>query len=578
MAVDDLFANINLWEDVSEEEKAQELERLRVRDSNATIKENLNGKSTQEVLGLTNLKKAIVYKFNAIKCDITDVEDYEDILAESPVMQNTVARGESLLPTFRYLHQDFYLSLVKYSPELNPGVEMHASTRMNRGIFSKIINTPEFIKLRKICRLDRFSAALGAEILGQEAIEIIEDLIAKTKDAEEQRKALQKLMEKEQEIDDILEEQESLDDILKQMQQSGGSPEDLQEVSDMMNENGHTLEEAKAIANALAQQCDDLIQEDGDDIVNAANALGRAMTQATTEIQEVSQYCATWGLGEGGDGKVAFQNKREAIEKIRRSTKLKKMTDAIGRFKESAITEQKKKAKDGAVEIHSTELGDKIQDTLPSERMGLVRQETKLDFYRKLQEKQLLVYSKRAHKQKNKGPIIVCVDTSGSMSGDSEIWSKAMTIGVLEIAEMQKRDFACIIYSSYADEPIIIRKGETAPEKIIQCAEKFHNGGTNFQEPLEKAIELINTSTFKNADILFISDGDCSISDPFLRRYKKIKEEKEFNTQGVLINLGRGHSYDGTMKEFCDKITLVSDVADLKDSDSDINKSIFGSL
>ena len=205
--------------------------------------------------------------------------------------------------------------------------------------------------------------------------------------------------------------------------------------------------------------------------------VGKSIDAASMEVKEVSSLCEAWGLGSGENCNVAFQNKREALERIRSSKKLKEFTDIIGRFKESAITEQKKKAKHGAVEIKSVTVGNKIQDALPSDRMNLCNDITKKDFFRRMTENQLLTYSKESNKQKNKGPIIVCVDTSGSMQGDEEIWSKALTVGILEVAQMQKRDFACIIYSSHADKPIVIKKDEIAPQKIIDCAERFHNGG-----------------------------------------------------------------------------------------------------
>ena len=91
-------------------------------------------------------------------------------------------------------------------------------------------------------------------------------------------------------------------------------------------------------------------------------------------------------------------------------------------------------------------------------------------------------------------------------------------------------------------------------------------------------MKLIESSTFKNADILFITDGDCGVSDAFLRKYRHTKEEKDFRTLGVLVNLGRGHVSDRTLKEFCDSITLVSDIAELTDGTSEVNKSIFGTL
>ena len=48
---------------------------------------------------------------------------------------------------------------------------------------------------------------------------------------------------------------------------------------------------------------------------------------------------------------------------------------------------------------------------------------------------------------------------------------------------------------------------------------------------------------------------------------------------GVLVNMGGGRSSDSSLKEFCDgDIILVSDLAELTDGDSTVNKSIFGAL
>ena len=95
---------------------------------------------------------------------------------------------------------------------------------------------------------------------------------------------------------------------------------------------------------------------------------------------------------------------------------------------------------------------------------------------------------------------------------------------------------------------------------------------------MNKALELIKDSTFKNSDIVFITDGDCYVSDSFSRKFNQIKEEKDFRTLGVLVNMGRGHISDSSLKEFCDSITLVSDIADLTDSNSVANTTIFGAL
>ena len=574
--------NIGGFQDMSSEQieqfqNSQEYKEFKADITEATdVKANLHGKTVQEIMGLSNRKEALGYSYNALEHYDVDLDIYNDIVDQSPVMQQTLEEGEELLPTFKYLHQDIFLSLYKYKARVLPEVDMHISTRMNRGIISNLINTPEYISLRQTCRMDQFNAALGTEIIGREAIEILRNAIEQIKDLEKKKEAMDRLLEEEEKIDELMEEIGDIDELIEDAKRNGNGAyaAQLEQERQSKEEAAATL---KAMANKIAEQCDELIEDD-ELVSEVSQVMGSTLTETGKQVQEVSDLCEAWGLGTGENCQVAFQNKKDAIERIRRSSKLHKLTDLVGKFKESAIVEQKKKAKHGAVEIKGVTTGDKIQDALPSDRMNLCNDTTKKDFYRRMSEHGLLQYSKEAHKQKNKGPIIVCVDTSGSMSGDQEIWSKALTVGILEVAQMQKRDFACIIYSSHADKPIVIKKDEIAPQKIIDCAERFHNGGTSFEAPLNEALELIKYSTFKNADIVFITDGDCYVSDGFSRKFKQIKEEKDFKTLGVLVNMGRGHASDSSLKEFCDNVTLVSDIADLTDSNSSTNTAIFGAL
>ena len=581
-SVNGIQKNLGGFQDMSSEQieqfqNSQEYKEFKADITEATdVKANLQGKTVQEIMGLSNRKETLGYSYNALEHYDVDIDIYNDIVDQSPVMQQTLEEGEELLPTFKYLHQDIFLSLYKYKARVLPEVDMHISTRMNRGIISNLINTPEYISLRQTCRMDQFNAALGTEIIGREAIDILREAIEKLKDLEQKKDAMDRLMEEEEKIDELIEDIGDIDELIEDAKRAGNGS-----LAAQLEQERQTKEQSvatlKAMANKIAEDCDELIEDDGL-ASEVSTTMGSTLTETGKQVQEVSELCEAWGLGTGENCQVAFQNKKDAIERIRRSSKLHKLTDLVGKFKESAIVEQKKKAKHGAVEIKGVTTGDKIQDTLPSDRMNLCNDITKGDFYRRMSEHGLLQYSKESNKQKNKGPIIVCVDTSGSMQGDEEIWSKALTIGILEVAQMQKRDFACIIYSSHADKPIVIKKDEIAPQKIIDCAERFHNGGTSFEAPLNEALELIKDSTFKNADIVFITDGDCYVSDNFSRKFKQIKEDKDFRTLGVLVNMGCGHVSDSSLKEFCDNITLVSDIADLNDGNSEVNKSIFGSL
>ena len=565
-------------EEVEQFHQSQEFQDYKAEIIEATDRApNMKGKTVQDIMGLTDRRDSVGYSYNALQHYDIDLEIYRDIVDQSPIMQATLEEGEQLLPTFKYLHEDIFLSLFKYKAVVLPETDMHIATRMNRGIIQSLINTPEYISLRQTCRMDQFNAALGTEIIGHEAIEILKEALKQLKDLEEKKKKLQELIDKEDEIDELLEENANIDELIANAQRNGNGGAVAGYIQ-QKEANEQAIATLKAVANKIAEECDELL-EDEDVAEEIGEAVGKQFDQASTEIGQVSKIAEMWGMDEGGQSRIPFQQKKDAIEIIRKAPKLSQLTDLIGRFKESAITEQKKKAKHGATDIRSVTTGSKIEDTLPSDRINLTMEATKPDFYRRMTDNQLLVYAKESTKERNKGPIIVCVDTSGSMEGDQEIWSKAMSVGILEVAQMQKRDFACIIFSGKADNPIVIKKDEISPQKIIDVAERFHNGGTNFEAPLRKALDLIKDSTFHEADIVFITDGDCYTSDEFIRKFNQIKEDKEFKCMGVLVDCGSySHSSDSSLKEFCDSVVRVSKIADLTDANSEVNTSIFGAL
>lgn len=488
--------------DIKDFKNSNEYKNYSAEIDNENIKANMQGKTVQEILGLTNLKESVRQSFNAFEHSDVDLMFYEDVVDTSPVMQNTIEIGKQILPTFEYMYQDIFLSLYKYKAKLLPESQIHMSTRINRKFAECYLNTPEYIKLRQTCRMDQFNAALGTEIIGNKLIKIIEEVMNKIKEQQETIQKMKDLIKKEEEMDELLDENEEMDELLQSLIANGqGGSSQAMELQQQMNDNLANKQMIQQLANQIAEEMDDLIEED--DIANEITTkAGKAFDEASMQVAETSEMVEVWGLGEGERCKVSYQNKKDAIEKIRKSPKLKELTDLIGRFKESAITEQKKKTKHGAVEISSVTVGKNIEDTLPSERMMLSNETTKSDFYNRYSEGRLMTYSKESNKSKNKGPIILCCDESGSMDGDRETWSKAFTMGVLEIAQMQKRDFAFIAYDRQANEPIVIKKGEVSPNKVITICEEFLDGGTDFEAPLRKALDLIKDSTFKNAKII----------------------------------------------------------------------------
>ncbi len=242
------------------------------------------------------------------------------------------------------------------------------------------------------------------------------------------------------------------------------------------------------------------------------------------------------------------------------------------------MKDQKNKHKDGAVAIKSVRIGNDIIHTLPSEKMLLINETTKKEFYRKFNQKQLLQYELESDKLKAKGPMVICIDMSSSMKGIKEKWSKAVAIALLEIAQQQKRNFAAILFNEDATEPIIIEKDKKEPEKILDIAERFDGGGTLFETPLQKALEVIEQSKFKKADIVFITDGHSYTHPDFINKFNKLKDEKEFKVLSVLIYAGGKIGNIESLQLFSDDIMTIGELAELEDANSVIAHKIFKSV
>jgi uncharacterized protein with von Willebrand factor type A (vWA) domain len=164
---------------------------------------------------------------------------------------------------------------------------------------------------------------------------------------------------------------------------------------------------------------------------------------------------------------------------------------------------------------------------------------------------------------RGRGPMIVCLDGSPSMAGDNEIWAKAVTLTLLEIAQRQRRLFRAICFAS-AETPLrtldLNRQQRYTPDlqKVFELAEYFPGGGTDFQLPLDAALTCLKDARYKRGDIVFITDGECRVDPLWLAELKQAKAKLDFRLLSVLIDVGP--SSLGALREFSDRITTITNL------------------
>jgi uncharacterized protein with von Willebrand factor type A (vWA) domain len=155
-----------------------------------------------------------------------------------------------------------------------------------------------------------------------------------------------------------------------------------------------------------------------------------------------------------------------------------------------------------------------------------------------------------------RGPIILCLDTSGSMRGAPENIAKAVTIAALRIAHASGR--ACQLIAFGGPDEVLeqsLGRGEAGLEALLGLMGRAFDGGTDIQTPIERAIERVHTAQWAGADLLIVSDGEFGCVPATLERLDAARKRLGLRVQGVLV----GDRETMGLLEVCDDIHLVRD-------------------
>lgn len=135
-----------------------------------------------------------------------------------------------------------------------------------------------------------------------------------------------------------------------------------------------------------------------------------------------------------------------------------------------------------------------------------------------------------------KGPLIVCVDTSGSMQGACEQVAKAVVLEAMRTAHAQQRP--CHVFAFSGPGELLERELSLNPEGLANLSEflglSFH-GGTDVDAPLERAVAKLADERWRLADILLATDGEFGATPEFAEKVRSAKSELGLRVQGILI-------------------------------------------
>lgn len=201
-------------------------------------------------------------------------------------------------------------------------------------------------------------------------------------------------------------------------------------------------------------------------------------------------------------------------------------------------------------EISGIKLGKSIEYLLPNELALLNDSELEELFDLKYIEEKLMLFDYDSYtnvekektvedfveseKDEEKGPIIICVDTSGSMSGAPERIAKAIAFCISSKAISENRPCLLINFST-SIEVIEFNKFNLFTD-ILNFLKKSFNGGTDLIPALKYSLDKIENEKFEKADVLILSDF---ILDNIENKiFKKINNAKKLGNRFYSISIG----------------------------------------
>jgi len=433
--------------------------------------------------------------------------------------------------------QDLWADLYKLNPKhLDP---VPAGLELSETLLRQAEALPQWQELRKKTKLDEFNAAIAtASVSDKLAASLPEEVKDAQSRAAWKAHRQERFEAQEQVLDEAAatakgERKAKLQAAARKARQSA---QDAQgEANEARKHLGHTLKaNEQAIRIALRE---------------AAEAAGQ-------DVDEQGAMVEGWGSEPGQLTRVSAGERLAVADKLRNNHKLKAIAEIAGRLKAIAMMKQATKANHGRDEIVDIEIGKDIPRCLPTELVKLADEDQQWDFFRRWHEGSLLMYRTEATEKVGRGPIVLCLDESGSMAGSREVWSKGFALALMSVAQKQRRDFALVHFGARGETTTHEFPASKHRDPTDACMEFLGSGGTDFQSPLDEATKLIEGSTFKKADVVFITDGGAEVKPEWLTKFLAVKAAKEFKVYSVLIASDEAE----TVKKFSEGVAVLSDV------------------
>lgn len=233
------------------------------------------------------------------------------------------------------------------------------------------------------------------------------------------------------------------------------------------------------------------------------------------DIQRLSPWL---GIGWHRDGSTLVEVVHDRLDDLTRlldrRPELARIAAMLGRL-EAAERRGRGAERGGRETVVGVRFGGELSDVLPNELALLGDEATEDIFYARLTERQLLSLELsgelegQVRTERRPGPVIACIDTSGSLIGPAEEVGKAATLAVLRRVLRDGRRARVLLFGGRDSlKEIDLRPGHADARALFDFLLTSFHGGTDVDQPLARALVIRERDPgFGKADLLLVTDG-----------------------------------------------------------------------
>lgn len=547
----------------------------------------------------------------------------------APDLDALQKQGEIDYPNFSDLQCDAYHSFYLGKPDVKGADELSDKGVASRHIANHMQSLEDYKKLRAYTQHNQPASTVAVrkvnsivDALPQELKEKISEQQGLANELEEQEEELESLRDMWRDLDEQDEEEQDEAENEEDADEPDGDEEEKEE-----GDEGEEGEEGDALGpdgfpgkdqlvqrgKELAEQVDRLSSQvskatqelnaafgESEDDVRAA--VRGAAAEGVEEIEDLNDALSAFGCGSGAgiNDSISLEEQMKVARMLRDDDQLRWIAEMAGRIERIIKrTKQEKVASMGGGSIVDIELTGDVARLVPSELMRFGNKTMKRELMMRLAERKALGWKKERRDKVGKGPIICCVDNSGSMDDNGSwnysggqrqtwdgkeifkpkntpiIWAKAVALSLYRECHDRGVPFIYVHFSSGGR--VDVRRFDAKPGEEIdfmQFSKIFHSGGTDYRLALNACLEQFEEDGMEKADVVFISDGEYPSDTEMGREYREKMDELGGKTLGIQIG---GRTSEKPFGDFADGSWML-DIAKLKDtpgSDAPILREMF---